>query len=381
MAQQADMMEKLAVGSPLPAGAASNVELPHLAQGAPALAPAATAFLRVPLFYKLLLANVLVVVISVVAGAAAVLHWLDGGPSFAAIELLVAVALLGTALSVLVNGALFRLALKPLRLLELTAERVQHGELEARSPLSPLSDREQERLTRTFNAMLDTLSVYRRRLRDVAERALGAAEAERARIARELHDETAQALASVLIRLRLLRQVQDPAERERVMEEVRGEVAEALEGVRRHARGLRPPALDELGLVPAIRSYVRLLQEGSPLRVEIDMDEIDFEGRLQPEAELALYRIVQEALWNAARHSNSPAAVVRGTIVGGEVLMTVEDAGRGFDVAAVLAAEQGLGLFGMQERAAYVGGTVEFRSAAGSGTTVRAAVPVNERSR
>ena len=93
----------------------------------------------------------------------------------------------------------------------------------------------------------------------MAKSALSAEEEERKRIARELHDDTAQTLAALLIRLRLARGTEDPAARDAHLDQFRGEIGEALERIRRFARGLRPPALDELGLVPALESHVRTL--------------------------------------------------------------------------------------------------------------------------
>src|SRR5690606_26966898 len=131
-----------------------------------------------------------------------------------------------------------------------------------------------ERLTGTFNGMLDTLDSYRQRLSGVAVRALNAAEQERKRIARELHDDTAQSLAALLIRLRILRGMDDPAARDEMIDQFRLEIGEALERVRRFARGLRPPALEELGLVPAIESHVRSLSESVGINIRVEAEPI-----------------------------------------------------------------------------------------------------------
>ena len=228
------------------------------------------------------------------------------------------------------------------------------------------------------NGMLDRLSEYRRRLRDVAARALNAAEEERRRISLELHDDASQRLAAILMRLRLARTVQDPEAKDAVLEEVRRELAEAADGLRRYAQGLRPPALDELGLTAAIESHVRHLggTTGIAIAVSADPDV----GRLEsPEAELALYRIVQEAITNAVRHSRAARIDVAVERRNGAVTARVRDDGIGFDVDRIMLAhdeDRGLGLFGMQERAAYVGGRVDVDSASGRGTTVIVRVPV-----
>ncbi len=343
----------------------------HEGSEAPALV---RALLRIPLFYKILIANAVIVVLGAVLGTAATIEYLRAEPGHSTLWLIALLALGGVVASVLVNAGILRLALSPLRLLEETAARVQQGDLDARAPASPIADRELERLTRTFNSMLDNLAVFRQRLRDIAARALEAEEEERKRIARELHDDTAQRLAALLLRIRVARSASDPAARDALLEEVRTELGATIEAVRRFARGLRPPALEELGLVPALEAHARRLEDSAGLRVQIEADPL--EGLLSPQAELALYRIVQEALSNVARHAGAERALVRLTRMDGWVTATVEDDGRGFAVAEVMAHERrGLGLFGMQERAVYLGGRVEIDSRPGAGTRVRAEIP------
>ncbi|MBW3628762.1 MAG: sensor histidine kinase [Gemmatimonadetes bacterium] len=334
----------------------------------------ALALLRVPLFYKILIANAIIVILGAVLGTAITLHYMRSGGG--STPLLVALlALGGVGVTVLVNALILRLALTPLKLLEETAASVQGGDLDARVPESALADRQLERLTRTFNAMLDNLESYGQRLREVAARALNAEEEERKRISRELHDDTAQTLAALLIRLRLARGADDPASRDALLDQFRGEIGEALERIRRFARGLRPPALDDLGLVPALESHIRALAESSAVEVRMEAEPLD--GVLTGPAELALYRIAQEALSNAVRHSGAHRVAVRLRRGAGAVELSVVDDGVGFDVAATRAEGRGLGLFGMEERAFYVGGSVEIDSAPGKKTELRARVPLD----
>jgi two-component system, NarL family, sensor histidine kinase UhpB len=337
----------------------------------------ASRLLRVPLFYKILLANSAIVLAGTLVGTAGARAVLREGADFPT-AWIVALALFGVLLTVSVNAMILRVALSPLKLLEETAAQVQGGDLDARVPHSAVSDPQLERLTGTFNGMLDTLDSYRQRLSGVAARALKAEEQERLRISRELHDDTAQSLAALLIRLRLLRSVNDAAERDAVLDEFRRELGEALERIRRFARGLRPPALDELGLVPALESHIRALSEsvGVPIRLEA----APTEDLLSHQAELALYRIAQEAISNAVRHAEAERVFVRIQREEGVVALTVKDDGRGFTVEEAINEELGLGLFGMTERAGYVGGQVTIRSAPGSGTEVRAVIPVAQRS-
>ena len=327
-----------------------------------------TAFLRVPLFWKILLANAVIVVVVVL-----VCHFWSGEAGLGVV--LVA----GVTISALVNGVILRLALSPLQSLEDTAARVSDGDGNARVPASPVADRDLERLRHTFNSMLESGTVYRQRLREIAARALAATEEERKRIARELHDGIAQSLAALRIRLRVARLVPDESERWKLLEQVSSEMGEAMEELRRIARGLRPPALDMLGLGPAIESHARNIADATGMAMDLRLEDIGH--RLAPEVELALYRVIQEALSNVARHSGADTFRLQLGVAADYVFADVADNGRGFDVAQAMSSAGGLGLFGMQERAGYVGGSVEIDSEPGAGTRVHVLVPIYESAR
>jgi signal transduction histidine kinase len=206
---------------------------------------------------------------------------------------------------------------------------------------------------------------------------ISAQEEERRRIARELHDDTAQALTSVLIRARLLaRQAQIDSVREGLLDLLE-QITTAIDGVRRMALDLRPSTLDDLGLVPAVESYAREFSDrwGVPVRVHARANG----HRLPRDQELLVYRIVQEALTNIAKHADATAVEIDLTADREHVEATVRDNGRGFDPAATLALrERGLGLFGMQERAQLAGGTLQLQSRPGTGTTVSLAIPARQ---
>jgi two-component system, NarL family, sensor histidine kinase UhpB len=220
--------------------------------------------------------------------------------------------------------------------------------------------------------------VDRHRMRDVAARAFRAQEAERLRIARELQEEVAQTLATVLFRLRAARQTADSAQREAALDEARDELTRITDDLRQFARALHPPALRELGIGPALEGYARALSRSTDLAVQIISD--DLRGVVPPECELALFRIVQEAIGNAARHAGATTVLVRIRNEGDRVRTFVEDDGAGFDVEETESRLPSLGLFGMRERALSVGGTVEIDSAPGEGTRVRIHIPVDARS-
>lgn len=210
-------------------------------------------------------------------------------------------------------------------------------------------------------------------LRETAARAFRAQETERMRIARELQEETAQTLSALLLHLQMARLHTDADARASVLEEIRAGLVEATDTVRRFARGLYPPALNDVGLVAAVQSYADTLSERAGPRITVIAGEI--RGLLMRERELALYRVLQEALGNAVRHAGARDVEVRIAADGDRVLASVEDDGSGFDVGAEEAAHPCLGLFGMRERALYAGGSATVESGVGRGTRVAVELP------
>lgn len=216
----------------------------------------------------------------------------------------------------------------------------------------------------------------RLRLRRFGTGTLQATEEERRRIARELHDDTAQRLATVLLRLRLAANAESP-ERQEIMDEIRSEIQEVVDGLHRITRGLRPPALEEAGVVMAIRSHLRRVSEASGVRTELEVgeDRPELDRRLDPDRRLVLYRVIQEAVANTVRHSGADSVSISLQDTGGGVRAVVEDRGTGFDPKEIRARGEGLGLIGMEERVSAVGGRLEIDSEAGRGTRVLTEVP------
>lgn len=254
--------------------------------------------------------------------------------------------------------------------LELRAQRADGIEFPVEVSLAPMRVEGGERWT---VATVRDVSA-RRRLRGFSSGALKATEDERARIARELHDDTAQRLATVLVRLRLLAdRITDPDVR-RACGEIRDAVAETAEGVRRIARGLRPPELQDAGLASALRSHVRRMEEEGTFRVDLRLASLDRIHDL--DMALITYRIIQESLSNVVRHSGSSRARVTVSVEGGAVVGVIEDDGVGFHPGHDVVQGRGLGLIGMQERASMLGGEVVVDSAPGEGTRVRFSIPL-----
>lgn len=282
---------------------------------------------------------------------------------------LVIVVLALAVVALLVNLIVTRRRRAPL---ERLIEEMEKVDLSRPGPLLPRSidgvgeTEEVERIELAFLRMMGRLEAERRR---AGSAALQAQEQERTRVARDLHDEVNQSLTGLLLRLEAAREAAPP--------ELEGELAEtktlanqAMRELLSLARQLRPTALDDLGLAAAIAGQVEQLGRG-----EID-SELVTEGEfadLGDDAQLVVYRVAQEALSNAARHSGAKhvtACLTRRSDAGVELEVT--DDGRGF---AFDDAERGLGIAGMRERALLVGGELTIESRPGHGTTVRLAVP------
>lgn len=336
------------------------------------------ALLGLPLFLKVLVANVIVVLLGVTLGTWFTLTFVasPAGLHWAAIAVMLVV---GFASSVLINAAVLSLALQPLHALEKTVDRVAAGDVGARAQHVLFRDPDIERLADTLNSMLDVLHEHRQQLQKMSEQVLAAQEDERKRIARELHDETAQALTTLLIRLKILEKARSDAEVRGQIDELRVLTAETLEAVRKLAVELRPATLDDLGLLAALEAYTESYRSRMPVRVTFQANGFeDRDRRLPPQIELVLYRVVQEALTNVAKHANAHAIRVELSRRPHEVLASVSDDGDGFSVEEMMRSrERGLGLFGMQERLSLVRGQLIIDSAPGRGTRVNARVPLH----
>lgn len=218
----------------------------------------------------------------------------------------------------------------------------------------------------------------RRRLRSFGHAALRAAEEERQRIARELHDDTAQALSTLLLRLAVAKRAPETVDLGGFLEEIQTEISDIVGGIRRISRGLHPPVLRDAGIVPALQGHVRSLRDTPGVRAELDFESASVDPDLPEEQRLVVYRVVQEALSNAVRHSAADFIRVELGLENGELRARVRDDGQGFDAEDGAVLDRGLGLTGMRERASLVGGALSVESEPGQGTTVELRVPTNE---
>jgi len=269
-----------------------------------------------------------------------------------------------------------------LRPLEDLVEAMEKVDLSSPRPLLPASidgvgeTEEVARIELAFLRMMRRLEAERRR---AGSAALHAQEEERARVARDLHDEVNQSLTGLLLRLEAAREAAPP-ELEGELAETKALANQAMGELLSLARQLRPTALDDLGLVAAIEGQVEQLRRGE---IEASLQADGSFSDLGDDAQLVVYRVAQEALSNAARHSGAKRVEVRlrrtpnsgspypSTERGG-VLLEVSDNGRGF---AFDESERGLGIGGMRERALLIGAELTIESRPGRGTTVRLDVP------
>ncbi|MBW7884106.1 MAG: sensor histidine kinase, partial [Caldilineaceae bacterium] len=283
-------------------------------------------------------------------------------------------------LGVLAATFLTWLLTRPILDLVHTTEQVRQGNFAARAPR--WTDDEIGELADAFNRMVRELARSRQTIQEkeaarskLLSSLINAQEEERKRIARELHDGIGQALTSLLVNLKLIEQADTLPRAQQIASAMRAVTSETLEDARTLSRDLRPSALDDLGLVPALERYVAELASRYP-KLELDLH-ATLSERLPSPVETSLYRIVQEALTNAARHGGATTIAV----VLGErersLQAIVEDNGHGFDVTAARRSGTSVGLHNMAERAELLGGKLSIESNR-NGTTVYIEIPVRD---
>jgi signal transduction histidine kinase len=224
------------------------------------------------------------------------------------------------------------------------------------------------RLAETFGSRAAVaVDLSERVQRDALRRVVSAQELERRRLARELHDETGQALTSILLGLKRL----EGSESQDAVAEIREIVVATLQDVRRLAVELRPQALDDFGLVVALERLTKGFAEQTG--IEVDLEPSNVVGRLSSEIETAIYRTVQESLTNVVKHAHARRVSVLLTATGGKIKVVIEDDGKGFDPSEP---GDGVGLLGIRERMALLDGTLTVESGESGGTTIAAEVPL-----
>jgi signal transduction histidine kinase len=218
----------------------------------------------------------------------------------------------------------------------------------------------------------NAVSVSRRVARDALSRVVAGQEVERRRLARELHDETGQALTSILLGLRAVDDKAADDDTRKAVSDLRELVVATLQDVRRLAVQLRPKALDDFGLVPALERLVETFAETSGIEVQLEA-RLGAE-RLPADVETTLYRIVQEGLTNVVKHAEAERVSILLARRDRTAIAVIEDDGRGFDFQTN--AGDGIGILGMQERVELHDGRVTMESTPGSGTTLHVEIPL-----
>ncbi|MDE3089856.1 MAG: HAMP domain-containing protein [Chloroflexota bacterium] len=277
--------------------------------------------------------------------------------------------------AILALGAVYfgvRNVIRPLQNLAQAANRIAYGDYHA-AEQAVGGVREIEQLRETLDAMARQVHAAQDAMQNYITAITRGQEDERLRLARELHDDTIQSLIALQQRIEMLQKAleRDPVLATARIAELKNLVTGALGSVRRFVRDLRPTYLEELGLIPALEMLTR--------EANASFQVVGEERRLDAERELALYRIVQEALRNTAKHARAKNVSVRMTFDEHEVTVTIDDDGVGFvapDAPSAYARSGHFGLMGMQERAQLFGGNVYVKSEQGTGTRVVAYVPI-----
>lgn len=333
---------------------------------------------RMPLRFKVLIANATIVLLGAVFGTWITASLASRHEGDEMVALAVGFALFGGVLSIIVNSMVVGRALKPLDEIVATAERVKAGDLAARTGVDSMRDRDLEQIVVSFNGALDRVERDGGRIKELVNRVIAAQEDERKRIARELHDDTSQVLFAQLLRVSAMKSSDNPEIRE-IAVSLETMFAESMEAVRRLGHELRPPSLDDLGLREATEALVQRMAERSV--VDIEFSYFGSLSRLEPEVELVLYRVAQEALTNMWKHAHATKAAVTLNSRTDGVELIVEENGRGFDASGENPSDGrglGLGMFGMQERVDLVGGILEVVGNRNPGTRVRAWIPAGD---
>jgi signal transduction histidine kinase len=241
--------------------------------------------------------------------------------------------------------------------------------------LAVLSARKILQLEAHAQARYQEVVEARKQLTNLSARLVEAQETERRSLSRELHDEVGQSLSAALLELRNLFTALDRRPDEQVRKQaevVKGLIEGSVRSVRSMALLLRPSMLDDLGLIPALRWQAREVSKRTSMDVTVET-ELESEA-LPDEYKTCIYRIVQEALHNCSRHSDAREVRVQVQYKAGALVLSIQDDGRGFDVTQ----SKGLGLLGIEERVAQLGGTFHVHSGAGIGTILTVELPYTQ---
>jgi two-component system sensor histidine kinase UhpB len=330
---------------------------------------------RLPIFNRVLIGNSIIIIVGAIGGTLITRHLTVAGN----FNLIILFSLLGIFFTLLVNYGIIRSSLRPLRELSQAVDHVKNGQTSLPETLARQPDPDIHRLVTAMNSMLERLDRRTNQWRALSERAINAQEEERRRIARGLHDDTAQTISTLIIYLERLEAAPpvDPLEYQHKLSEIRRMATSMLEDLRKNIWDLRPTILDDLGLVPAIRWFAQSDLEKTGVNLQFNFQSENL--RLSPPLETMLFRVSQEAVNNILHHANARTVRICLWHDQSKIWFEIEDDGQGFDVertSGEAVAKKKLGLLGIQERVSLVGGEVKISSSPGQGTRLVAWVPL-----
>ncbi len=335
--------------------------------------------LQLSLFEKVILGNSILLVSEALAGLWVTSHSLEMHHYLIDTSFIV----VSTLLILLTNTLLLRASFRPLFTLLATIREISQGKTDARAKLVA-SDSEVGELAQAFNTMLDKLEAARHQQTMLI---MQAQEEEQRRIALELHDEVGQNLTALLIHTELLHQrmqefptnaISEQAQEQfaRGLAQVNALTQQTLEGFRVLAQQLRPSVLDDLGLAATFRWLAKESRHRLHLTIDLTIEGVEEpreKKHLPSTYEIALFRIAQESLTNIARHAHAQYVSLSLKQHPQTIVVCIADDGDGYDMEQT---KTGLGIFGMHERAAFLGGKLTITSRKGEGTTIEATLPL-----
>lgn len=331
--------------------------------------------LRISIFDRVLLGNSVIIIFGAVAGTIVTRQM----TLFGNMRLILLFSFAGILITLFVNRVIIHSALQPLHELGDALEQVHSGQINIPDSLKHYQDPDISRLVIAIDSMLNRMENYTIQLRALSERVIDAQEEERVRIARSLHDDTAQSVSMLSIHLERLRTIipAGATEAAHYISDAQNVATKLLENLRKIIWDLRPSILDDLGLLSAIRWFARSNLEKAGVRV--DFSATNDITRLPSHLETMLFRIAQEAISNVLHHASASKVSVRLWIAEKQIWLEIKDDGCGFDMKKTVGLavdRKQLGLLGIQERASLVGGDVKIESIKGSGTCLQLHIPL-----
>ena len=332
--------------------------------------------LRISIFDRVLIGNSIIIIFGAVVGTIVTREMTLLGN----VRLILLFSFVGILITLFVNRVIIKTALYPLHELGDALEQVDSGQINIPDSLKNYKDPDIRRLVIAIDSMLNRIANHTSQLRAISERAINAQEEERVRIARSLHDDTAQSISMLIIHLERLGKLIPAGEPDVIhyIADAQNVATKLLENLRKIIWDLRPSILDDLGLFSAIRWFARTnLEKGG---VKVDFCATSEIIRLPPHLETMLFRVAQEAISNILRHANASKVTIHLWIADDQIWLEIKDDGHGFDIEKTTGRavdRKQLGLLGIQERAALVHGGVKIESSAEAGTCLQIHIPLS----